>query len=115
MKKLLTLSLFLSSCAHLTPHPITLYSLDGEVLKGEYVFTGRMKGRAKVTKGGEVLSGEFTSADNTTFSQGWSRTLGSAQGNAHGAGVFVTGSATTSEVGSPTPGRQPDSITARVF
>ena len=94
----------LSSCAliiYLTPHPITLYSLDGEVLKGEYVFTGRMKGNVKVTRipGGEVLTGEFTSVDNTTFSQGYSQSFGRAFGSASGPTGSAFGSAQASAYG----------------
>jgi hypothetical protein len=60
---LLTLAL-LNSCAvvtYMTPHPITIYSLDGEVLKGEYTFNGRMKGTVQVTrvKDGEVFTGQL--------------------------------------------------------
>jgi hypothetical protein len=104
MKTLLAVSLFLTGCAiihYMTPHPITLYSLDGEVWKGEYVFTGSMKGTAKVTKstGGEMLTGQFTSVDNTTYSHGFSRVFSTAQASAYGAGGLITGSGTSSDFG----------------
>lgn len=90
--------LALSSCAvvnYVTPHPITIYSLDGEVLKGEYSFTGRMKGTVKATRtqDGEKLTGNFISVDDTTFSSSFSQTFGTAYGTAYAPGVTVLGSA----------------------
>lgn len=72
-----------------------------EVLKGEYVFTGRMKRNVKITKspGGEILTGEFTSVDNTTFSRGFSQNFGSGFGSATGPGGTAFGSAQGSGYG----------------
>jgi hypothetical protein len=79
----------------MTPHPITIYSLDGEVLKGEYTFNGRMKGAVKVTRtqDGEIFEGNFTSVDDTTFSTSYSQAFGSAYGTAYAPGTMVLGSA----------------------
>jgi hypothetical protein len=84
----------LSSCAYMT-HPITIYALDGEVLKGEYSFTSRMKGNVKVARpdSSEVLTGEFTSVDERSFSYGYSQAFGRAFGTAYGPGGTATGSA----------------------
>src|SRR5437773_9267887 len=69
---------FVISCADMTPHAITIYALDGEVLKGEYSFTSRMKGNVKVARpdSSEVLTGEFTSVDERSFSYGYSQAFG---------------------------------------
>jgi hypothetical protein len=88
----------LNSCAlvtYMTPHPITIYSLDGEVLKGEYTFTGRMKGAVKVsrTQDGEVFEGNFTSVDDTTFSTSYGQAFGSAYGTAYAPGMTVLSNA----------------------
>jgi hypothetical protein len=90
-KLLLTLAL-LNSCAALS-YPLTIYSLDGEVLKGEYSFTGQMKGTVKVTRiqDGEVLMGNFTSVDDTTFSTSYGRMFGSTYGTAYGPGGTAIG------------------------
>jgi hypothetical protein len=102
--KLLILVL-LSSCTvitYMTPHPITIYSLDGEVLKGEYNFSGRMKGTIKVARvqDGEVFTGEFTRVDDTTFSTSYGRVFGSAYGTAYGPGGMTIGSTHGSATGS---------------
>jgi hypothetical protein len=80
----------------MTPHPITIYSLDGEVFKGDYTFTSRMKGNVKVARpdGGEVLTGEFTTVDERAFSYGYSQAFGRAFGTAYAPGTTVLGSAT---------------------
>jgi hypothetical protein len=99
-KLLLTLAL-LNSCAALS-YPLTIYSVDGEVLKGEYSFTGQMKGTVKVTRiqDGEVLTGNFTSVDDTTFSTSYGRMFGSAYGTASGPGGMAVGREYGSATGS---------------
>ena len=94
----------LNSCAvvtHMTPHPITIYSMDGEVLKGEYSFTGRMKGTVKATRAqdGEMFEGNFTSVDDTTFSTSYSHAFGSAYSTANTPGTTVLSSAYGSATG----------------
>lgn|SRR5918996_3840501 len=94
----------LNSCAvvtYMTPHPITVYSLDGEVLKGEYSFSGRMKGTVRVTRlqDGEIFTGDFTSVDDTTFSTAYARVFGTAYGRAYGPAGAATGSAYGSATG----------------
>jgi hypothetical protein len=93
--------IFLNSCA-MTPRPITIYSLDGEVLKGEYSFTGSMKGVVKVTRAqdGEVFEGNFTSVDDTTFSTSYGQAFGSAYGTANAPGGTVLSNAYGSARGS---------------
>ena len=78
-----------------------MYSLDGEVLKGEYTFTSRMKGNVNVARpdGGEVLTGEFTSVDERMFSYGYSQAFGRAFATAYGLGGTATGSATANASG----------------
>ena len=92
---------FVISCADMTPHAITIYALDGEVLKGEYSFTSRMKGNVKVARpdSSEVLTGEFTSVDERSFSYGYSQAFGRAFGTAYGPGETATGSATANASG----------------
>ena len=92
---------FVISCAYMTPHAITIYALDGEVLKGEYSFTSRMKGNVKVARpdSSEVLTGEFTSVDERSFSYGYSQAFGRAFGTAYGPGGTATGSATANASG----------------
>src|SRR5205823_10263431 len=88
---------FVISCADMTPHAITIYALDGEVLKGEYSFTSRMKGNVKVARpdSSGVLTGEFTSVDERSFSYGYSQVFGTA----YGPGETATGSATANASG----------------
>jgi len=90
---------FVISCAYMTPHAITIYALDGEVLKGE--FSSRMKGNVKVARpdSSEVLTGEFTSVDERSFSYGYSQAFGRAFGTAYGPCGTATGSATANASG----------------
>ena len=60
---------------YMTPHRITVYSLDGELLRGEYTFTGRMKDKVKVSQPMGVLTEEFNSVDERTSSYGSSQLL----------------------------------------
>jgi hypothetical protein len=85
----------------MTPHPITLYSLDGEILKGEYTFTRRMKGNVKVARPdtGEVLTGEFTSVDERTFAYSYNQAFGRAFGTVFGPAGTAMGSAQASASG----------------
>src|SRR5437667_2872408 len=85
----------------MTPHPITIYALDGEVLKGEYSFTSRMKGSVKVARpdSSEVLTEEFTGVDEQSFSYGYSQAFGRAFGTAYGPGGTATSSATANASG----------------
>src|SRR5205809_4382070 len=87
---------FVISCAYMTPHAITIYALDGEVLKGEYSFTSCLKGNVKVARpdSSEVLTGEFTSVDERSFSYGYSQAFGRAFGTAYDPGETATASAT---------------------
>jgi hypothetical protein len=79
----------------MTPHPITIYSFDGEVLKGEYSFPARMKGAVTVTRAqdGERFEGNFTSVDDTTFSTSYGQVFGGAHGTAFAPGTTVFSSA----------------------
>ena len=92
---------FVISCAYMTPHAITIYALDGEVLKGEYSFTSRMKGNVKVARpdSSEVLTEEFTGVDERSFSYGYSQAFGRAFGTAYAPGGTATSSATANASG----------------
>ena len=71
----LALSLFvLPACIH----SISMYSMDGEVLNGNYRFAREGTGLIKVIgSDGEVLTGNFARVGSTTFVESFKKTFGS--------------------------------------